>query len=145
MKTQRSGSRPCGNLFRWIRREKILANRGELGEVHVEKNSKNKIEERTKKICERKSRVVLYGVLGLISKNNRPSGQEEGQRKVQLIVVRARGPHNTVRYYRAIPPKRPRTTRILRATALYIPLALRVVDCHTASTSCGPPLSASER
>src|SRR5260370_21077119 len=113
MKVQRSGSMPCGNLFCWIRRERILANSGELGWVHVENNSKNKIEERRKKICERKSRVVLYGVLGLISKNNRPSVQEEGHSKVQLIVVRARGTHNTVGYYRSIPPKLPRTARLL--------------------------------
>src|SRR5260370_22960108 len=115
----------CGNLFRWIRREKILANSGELGWVQVENNSKNKIVEGRKKICERKSRVVLYGVLGLISKNNRPSVQEEGQRKVQLIVVRARGTHNTVGYYRSISPKLPGTTRILTATTLYTPFTPR--------------------
>jgi hypothetical protein len=62
--------------------------------------------------------VVLLRAERLIAKDNRPCVQGTGRAKPQPIVAAARNTHNMSRYYRPIPPELPRTTRILRATAL---------------------------
>src|SRR6266446_2396196 len=118
MKTQRSGSMRCGNRWRLIRREKSLAGTAANLKDWRRKCSQNRIKNRRKQIRKLKSRVVLQRDLGLISKDNRPSVQGEGREKPQAIVVESSGTHNMGGYYRSIPPKLPRTTRIDRTTAL---------------------------
>src|SRR5712692_372570 len=108
---------PCGNLCRWIKSEKSLEMPPPFW---VRGENVRAVESRTeeKRICKLKSRVVLHRTLGLITKDNRPLVQGRGQGKPQLIVLQLGGAHNMRGYYRPIPPKLPRTTRILRATAL---------------------------
>src|SRR6266446_4422959 len=118
MKTQKSVSMRCGNLCYWIRREKSLARTAANLKDWRRKCSQNRIKDRRKSTCKLKSRVVLQRDLGLISKDNRPSVQGEGRAKPQPIVVESSGAHNMGGYYRSIPPKLPRTTRIDRTTAL---------------------------
>src|SRR5882762_5296751 len=117
MKAQRSGSMPCGKLFCWIRREKVQLRLPSTIWVR-EKKFAQQNQARKKWISRANCRVVRYRALGLISKDNRPWVQVGGWRKPQLIVVQFRSIHYLIGYYRSIPPELPRTTRILRATAL---------------------------
>jgi hypothetical protein len=62
--------------------------------------------------------IVLFGVKRLPTKDNCPAGQAGRSEEAQLIVVIGRLLHKIDGYLRSIPPKLPRTTRIVRTTAL---------------------------